>query len=483
MGKDAPFEGGPRTDSITRKRWATVIALCGGMLMIMLDATIVYVALPSIQKELSITDSSLPWVVNAYTLGFGGCLLLGSRLGDIYGQRKLFIASTMLFTAASLACGLAATSSILIVGRAVQGVAGSVIAGLVVSLLTGMFASGAERARAVSIYGFTCAAGGSFGLLLGGVLAGGLSWRWIFLVNLPIGIAVCAQCLSALPCTRVQRSHERVDIWGAITLTASLVLAVYGISNATEFGWHSVLTLGLLTTAAVLATAFAIIELHVEIPLIPPGVWHLRSLMIASMVGSVWAAGASASFFIALHLQAVVGYSPIQVGLSFLPASIVAATLSLGLSHVLVGRFGFKKPLVIGMLLGCLGLSLFTRTSVGAGVMDVLPNMVLLGAGIGLAVNPLLLVAMSEVQPNESGLASGIFNTTSLMSSSLGLALLGSFSAELTSSLVASGVGPVIAAAEGYRLAFLFGAAWMGSAALIGALFLRPTGSIVRSMP
>jgi EmrB/QacA subfamily drug resistance transporter len=459
----------------SRKRWWALIVLCLGVLMIVLDSTIVNVALPSIREDLKFTETSLVWVVNAYLLTFGGCLLLGGRLGDIYGPRRVFLIGITLFTLASLACGLATSQELLITARAVQGIGGAVVSAVSLSLIMNMFTDGAERAKAMGVYGFVCAGGGSIGVLLGGALTSTLSWHWIFLVNLPIGVAVYWLCTTLIPSIRSQVADRRLDVWGAITVTASLMLAVYAIVNGNEAGWTSGQTIGLLVGAAVLLAAFIVIEARVLAPLMPLGIFKLRNLTISNTIGVLWAAGMFAWFFIsALYLQLVLGYGPMQVGLAFLPANIIMAVFSLGLSAKLVTRFGIRKPLGVGLLFATVGLALFARVPINGDVLtDVLPSMVLLGIGAGIAFNPLLIAAMSDVAPSESGLASGIVNTAFMMGGALGLAILASLAAAQTNELLAGGATTQVALNGGYRVAFALGAACAGLAAVLGSAFLR----------
>lgn len=459
----------------SRKRWWALIVLCLGVVMIVLDSAIVNVALPSIRENLKFTETSLVWVVNAYMLTFGGFLLLGGRLGDIYGPRKLFLLGITLFTAASLACGLANTQGLLIAARAVQGVGGAVVSAVALSLIMSMFTDGAERAKAMGVYGFVCSGGGSIGLLLGGTLTSTLNWHWIFLVNLTIGIAVYALCMALIPKIKPQVVDRRLDVWGAITVTSSLMLAVYAIVNGNEAGWTSAQTIGLLAGALVLLAAFLVIESRVQAPLMPLAIFKLRNLRIANSVGVLWAAAMFAWFFIsALYLQLVLGYGPMQVGLAFLPANLIMAAFSLGLSAKIVTRFGIRKPLCIGLLFGALGLALFARAPIDGNVLtDVLPSMVLLGLGAGIAFNPLLIAAMSDAAPSESGLASGIVNTAFVMGGSLGLAVLASLAAAQTNQLLAEGVTTQVALNGGYRVAFALGAVCAGVGAVVGGLFLR----------
>jgi EmrB/QacA subfamily drug resistance transporter len=458
-----------------RKRWWALIVLCLGVLMIVLDTTIVNVALPSIRTDLGFTETSLVWVVNAYMLTFGGFLLLGGRLGDIYGHRKMFLAGITFFTIASLACGLANTQALLITARAVQGMGGAVVSAVSLSLIMNMFTEPGERAKAMGVYGFVCAAGGSIGLLLGGVLTSALNWHWIFLVNIPIGAAVYALCMALLPASRVEGTHQKLDVAGAVTVTASLMLAVYAVVNGNEAGWGSAETLGLLAGSVALLIAFIVIELRVGTPLMPLALFRLRNLTTANTIGVLWAAAMFAWFFITtLYLQAVLGFTPFQIGLAFLPANLIMAAFSLGLSAKIVMRFGIRKPLALGLFFGAAGLAFLARAPVEANVVfDVLPSMVLLGLAAGIAFNPLLLAAMNDVKPTESGLASGIVNTAFMMGGSLGLAVLASLAAGRTQSLLANGTPAVEALNGGYHIAFIVGAIFAAISAILGATLIR----------
>src|SRR5258706_10543158 len=427
-------------DLESRKRWLALMVLCLGVLMIVLDTTIVNVALPSIRSDLGFTETSLVWVVNAYMLPFGGFLLLGGRLGDLYGHRKLFLLGICLFPLASLACGLANSQALLVGARAVQGLGGAVVSAVALSLIMNLFTAPAERAKAMGVYGFVCAGGGSIGVLLGGLLTNLLSWHWIFLVNLPIGIAVYALCLRLVPDTRGEAAGERLDIAGAITVTSSLMLAVYAIVNGNEAGWSSMQTMALLAAALVLMGIFLAIEARVRHPLLPLGLFRLRNVATANGVGVLWAAAMFAWFFIsALYLQRVLGYRPLQVGLAFLPASLIMGFFSLGLSARVVMRFGLRVPLAVGLFVAACGLMLFARAPVnGRFVFDVLPGMILFGFGAGIVFNPMLLAAMSDVDPKDSGLASGIVNTSFMMGGALGLAVLASLASARSDAMRAS---------------------------------------------
>ena len=455
-----------------RRRWLALIVLCLGVLMIVLDTTIVNVALPSIRADLGFSETSLVWVVNAYMLTFGGFLLLGGRLGDLYGHRRMFLAGIALFTLASLACGLSTTRATLVGARAVQGLGGAVVSAVALSLIMNLFTTPAERARAMGVYGFVCAGGGSIGVLLGGFLTGALSWHWIFLVNLPLGVAVYALCVALLPARHGEAGAVRLDVAGAASVTASLMLAVYAIVNGNQAGWTSTRTLGLIGVAAALLAVFLAIEARVRAPLMPLGLFRLRNVAVANVVGVLWAAAMFAWFFIsALYMQRVLGYGPLDVGLAFLPANLIMAVFSLGLSARVVMRFGIRRPLAAGLLLAALGLALFARAPVdGQLVFDVLPGMTLLGLGAGIAFNPMLLAAMSDVDPSTSGLASGVVNTSFMMGGALGLAVLASVAAARTDALAASSADMAAALNGGYHVAFAIGAVFAFAAALGGVL-------------
>jgi len=456
-------------------RWLALSVLCLGVLMIVLDSTVVNVALPSIKADLGFTESSLAWVVNAYLLTFGGFLLLGGRLGDLFGHRRLFLIGLAAFTVASLACGLAGGQAFLVAARAVQGLGGAVVSAVALSLIMDLFTEPADRAKAMGVYGFVCAGGGSIGVLLGGLLTGAFSWHWIFLVNLPIGVAVFALSLMLLPAGRGEARSGRLDIAGAVTVTAALMLAVYAIVGGNEAGWTSGRTLGLLGGAVALLAVFLAIESRVSAPLMPLGLFRLRSLAVANIVGVLWAAAMFAWFFLsALYLQQVLGYDPMQVGLAFLPSNLIMAAFSLGLSARLVMRFGIRAPLGGGLLLAAAGLALFAWAPVdGSFTLHVLPGMLLLGLGAGMALNPLLLAAMSEVGPTDSGLASGVVNTAFMMGGALGLAVLASLAAARTDGLLAAGADRLAALDGGYQAAFLVGACFAALAAVLGAALLR----------
>jgi EmrB/QacA subfamily drug resistance transporter len=459
----------------SRTRWYALVVLCLGTLMIVLDTTIVNVALPSIRDDLGFSATSLAWVVNAYLLTFGGFLLLGGRLGDLYGHRRLFLAGIALFTLASLACGLSTSQESLIVARAVQGVGGAIASAVSLSLMMTLFTEPADRAKAMGVFGFVASGGGSIGVLLGGVLTDVFDWHWIFLVNLPIGVAVVLLSLRLLPGRSGEAGTGRLDVAGAVTVTASLMLAVYAIVNGNQNGWTSAETLGLLAASVAVLALFIGIEARISSPLVPLGLFRSRNLSIANVVGVLWAASMFAWFFLsALYLQLVLGYTPLKVGLAFLPGNIVMGILSVGASAKLVMRYGIKRPLAAGLLVAATGLLLFARAPVGGSfVVDVLPAMVLLGFGAGIAFNPVLLAAMSDVEPEEAGLASGLVNTAFMMGGALGLAVLASLAASRTDTLTGAGHNHLSALTGGYHAAFVVGAIFAAAAAMIGVTLLR----------
>ena len=442
-----------------RRRWWALLVLCLGELMIVLDTTIVNVALPSIQADLHFSETNLVWVVNAYMLTYGGFLLLGGRLGDLYGQRRLFLAGIVLFTLASIVCGVASVQWLLVSARAVQGLGGAVVSAVALSLIMNLFPEPAARAKAMGVYGFVCAAGGSIGVLLGGLLTSQLDWHWVFLVNLPVGVAVFALTMRLLHAGRGV-TGQRLDVAGAITVTLAALLAVYGVVDGNRAGWSSAQTLTLLGGAAAVFAAFIAIESRVRSPLVPLAMLASRNVAASNIVGVLWAAAMFAWFFIsALYLQLVLGYDAMQVGLAFLPSNLIMAAFSLGGSARLVMRYGLRLPLAGGLLLAAAGLALFARAPVDGGFwVDVLPGMLLLGLGAGVALNPVLLAAMSGVGEKDAGLASGIVNTSFMMGGAIGLAVLASGAAARTHALQAAGAHAASALNGGYQLAFAAGA-------------------------
>ncbi len=461
--------------SDSRTRWLAFMVLCLGSFMIVLDTTIVNVALPSIRTDLEFSEASLAWVVNAYMLFFGGFLLLGGRLGDLYGHRRLFAVGIVVFTAASLAAGISSSQATLIAARAAQGLGGAIVSAAGLSLMMSLFTEPAERAKAMGIVGFISAGGGSVGVLLGGILTSFFGWHAVFMVNIPVGVAVYALAFRYVPATRPAALGTRLDIAGAIAVTTSLMLAVYAIVNGNEAGWTSTQTLGLLGAAVVLLGSFFVIESRVSDPLMPLELFRRRNLATANVMGVLWAAAMFAWFFLsALYLQLVLHYEPLQVGLAFLPGNLVMAVFSVGISANLVMRYGLRAPLATGLGLAGIGLLLLVRAPIdGSYLVDVFPSMVLLGLGAGIAFNPMIIVAMTDVEPERSGLASGLVNTSFMMGGALGLAVLASIAAARTGDALAAGVPQIAALNDGYHAAFSIGAAFALGAAFLGYKILR----------
>ena len=458
-----------------RTRWLALVILCVGDLMIVVDTTVVNVALPSIRHSLGFSQTELAWVVNAYMLTFGGFLLLAGRLGDLFGQRRLFLIGTAAFTVASVVCGLSVSREMLIVARAVQGLGGALVSALAFSLIVVLFTDPAGRAKAMGVFSFVLSGGGSIGVLAGGVLTDLAGWHWIFLVNVPIGVAVTVAGLRHLPEVQERRPDQKLDAGGAVLITGAMLLVVYAVVNGNSTGWTSAQTLGLLAGGLVLMGAFIFRESHVEAPLMPLSIFRHRNLSVANVVGVLWAAAMFAMFFLsALYLQLVLGYSPLQVGLAFLPGNLLMMAFSLGLSARLVMRYGFRIPLAFGLSVASLSLFWLARAPVhGSFVVDVLPAMLLIGIGGGLAFNPVLMAAMSDVEPEQSGLASGITNTAFMMGGALGLAVLASLAAARTQSLAAAHHGLLASLTGGYHLAFALGGLFAVAAAVVGGCFLR----------
>jgi EmrB/QacA subfamily drug resistance transporter len=457
----------------SRNRWLALYVLCLGDLMIVLDGTIVNVALPTIRDDLGFSETSLAWVVNAYLLTFGGFLLLGGRLGDLFGQRRLFLTGIAAFTAASLGCGLSTSQELLVSMRALQGLGGALVAAVALSLVMTLFTETADRAKAMGIFGFVLSGGGVAGVLAGGILTDLLSWHWIFLVNIPVGAAVFALSLRLLPPVP-GTAGGRLDVGGAVTVTAALMLAVYAIVNGNDTGWLTGETLGLLGAAIVLLAVFLTIEARIAAPLMPLGIFRSGSVASANVIGVLMAAGLFAYFFFsALYMQQVLSYSPLEVGLAYLPGTVLWGASSL-YSDKLVMRFGIKPPLLAGLGLMTLSLILFARVPVdGSWAVDVLPATLAVGLGAGIGFNPLLLAAMGGVAPEQSGLASGVVNTAFMMGGALGLAVLASTADARTSNLLDSGRDSLAATNGGYHAAFLLGAVFLVASAAVAAVLLR----------
>jgi EmrB/QacA subfamily drug resistance transporter len=465
------------------RRWIALVALCLGVVMIVLDGTVVTVALPLIRADLGFTQASLVWVVNAYILTFGGCLLLGGRLGDLYGPRRVFLLGIVAFTLASLACGLARTQTQMIWARAVQGAGGAVVDAVSLSIITNMFVETGERAKAMGIYGFIASAGGTLGVLLGGFITASFDWHWVFLLNIPFGVLVYALCLRLIPVAPVEQvATGRLDLTGAATLTGALMLAVYGIISGSDVGWFSSQSWLTLGGVLLLLAAFVFIESRVSNPLVPLGVMRSRMLVATNVTAALAAAAMFATFFLTLYLQRVLGKSPLQVALIFLPTCIISAVLALGFSARIVNRYGIKRPFAAGLLMTALGLALLAGIPVQGDVWtDVIPGMTLFTIGAGIAGSPLFLSAVHGVAPKDSGLASGLIGTSSMVGGSLGLAILAAAAEVWTRKLTELGADPMVALIGGYHVAFATGAVLAVMASVLGLMWL-PT-AIHRSVP
>jgi len=449
-----------------RRRWRALYVLCGGLLMIVLDATIVNVALPSIQDDLGFSQSNLAWVVNAYLIAFGGLLLLSGRLGDLIGQRRIFLIGLSVFTAASLLCALAQTQEMLIAARFIQGAGGAIGSAVILGMIVMMFPEPREQAKAIGVFSFVASAGASIGLLAGGILTDAISWHWIFFVNVPIGIAV------AFAATRLVENRpgiglrEGADVPGALLLTSGLMLFVYTLLETGEQGWGSTRTLGLGAIAIALLAAFFVRQTRIENPLMPLRLFRSRNVAGANIVMALLVVGFFSQFFLgALYLQEILGYSPLEVGLAFLPSCLVMGGLSLGYAEKLIMNFGARRSLVTGLLLAAAGIAWLARTPVdGEYLVDVLPVMLLLGTGAGTAMPALMTLSMSGATPEDSGLASGLVNTTVQVGGAIGLAVLATVASEHTAGLVAEGEALADATVAGYHVAYLIATALMVTA-------------------
>ena len=439
------------------RRWIALYVLCVGMLMIVLDVTVVNVALPSIQDNLHFSTSSLAWVVNAYLIAFGGLLLLAGRFGDLIGRRRIFLAGIALFTAASLLCGLADSQSLLIAARFIQGIGGAMTSAVILGMIVTMFPEPREQAKAIGVYAFVASAGGSVGLLAGGVITQSIDWHWIFFVNIPIGIATAVFARRLLANDSGAGFGAGADVPGAVLITAALMLGVYTIVKpAADYGWGAGRTLALGGVSLALLLAFLGREATARNPLVPLRIFRSRNVASANAIQVLSVAGMFGVFFLgALYLRRVLGYDALQIGLAFLPVSLTMGTLSIRYSERLASRFGARNLLAPGLVLIMLALVLFAQAPVhGSYLLHVLPSMLLLGIGAGVCFPALMGVAMAGVRPQDAGLASGLVNTTAQVGGALGLAVLATLSASRTSHLIAQGHSTAAALTSGYHLAF-----------------------------
>jgi EmrB/QacA subfamily drug resistance transporter len=464
-------------DATDRNRWIALYVLCAGVLMIVLDATVVNVALPSIQDDLKFSQSSLAWIVNAYLIAFGGLLLLSGRLGDMRGRKSVFMAGLAVFTLASLACGMAQSQEMLVAARFVQGVGGAMTSAVVLGMIVTMFPEPREQAKAIGVYAFVASAGGAVGLVAGGVLTQAISWHWIFFINVPIGIAT-----GVLASRLIERDEgigfgAGADLPGALLITSALMLGVYTIVKpAAEDGWGSATTLAFGAGSLALLAAFVVREARARSPLVPLRIFRSRNVSGANLVQILSVAGMFGMFFLgSLYLQRVMGYDALQIGLAFLPVTLVMGTLSIRYSERLIMRFGARTLLFPGLTLIVLGLAWFTQAPVdGSYVVNVLPVMILLGFGAGISFPGLMTLAMSGATPEDAGLASGLVNTSAQVGGALGLAVLATLSATRSQHLIAGGTAKASALTGGYHLSFGIAAALVVAAIVVALTVLQP---------
>jgi EmrB/QacA subfamily drug resistance transporter len=452
--------------------WVVLVLICLAQFMVVLDATIVNVALPSIQNDLHLSDGGLQWIVNAYTLVFGGFLLLGGRLGDLLGRKRLFLIGLVIFTGASLLDGLAGSEGMLIGARALQGLGAALISPAALSIISTTFEEGVERARALAVWAAIAIGGSAVGLILGGALTQYFSWPWIFFVNVPVGIAAFLLSLRLVPESRDAHAHRRYDLAGATTVTGGLMALVYAIVDAQSAGWTSAKTIGFFATAAALLAAFVAIELRATAPLVRLSIFRVRSLLTANAAMFLAMSGMFAMFFFnTLYLQQVLGYGPLEAGLAFLPFT-AGIMISASLASQLATRIGVRPIAAVGFVLAAGGLVLLTQLPVhGSYVVNVLPALLLSSLGMGAVFMPLTLIATTGLADEDQGLASGLFNTSQQVGGALGLAVLSTLA---TSKTHAAGGAPIHALVVGFHWAFAVGAvATLAALAVLVALLRR----------
>ncbi|MBV9356789.1 MAG: MFS transporter [Chloroflexi bacterium] len=457
------------------RRWLALGLVCLASLMIVLDATIVNVALPAIQQDLGFAQADLAWVVNAYLLTFGGCMLIAGRTADLLGRRRVLMGGIALFTGASLACGLASSQTFIVIARAIQGIGGATVSAVSLSIVLVLFTEQADRAKAMSIWGFVGSGGGTVGVIAGGLLTQSLNWHWIFLINVPIGALALVLARPLLPEVRGAGLGRGLDLGGAVGVVAAPMLAVYGMVNASREGWTSTPTVGCLLAAVAIAAALTWHEARTPEPLVPVTIFRSRTVMVSCIVIALNGAAFFGWFFFSpLYAQHILGFDALQTGLTFLPATLTMGAMSLGVAAWIVARAGPTRPLVAGMVLFALGLLLFARAPIdGTFVPDIALPMFLLGLGAGISFMPLFLIATNEVSPTESGLVSGTISTAQMIGGAIGLALLAGVAAARTTSLSAQDAPPLEALNDGYHLAFLVAAVLALSTAVLSAWKLR----------
>jgi EmrB/QacA subfamily drug resistance transporter len=463
-----------------RSRWIALYVLCAGVLMIVLDVTVVNVALPSIQTDLGFSTSSLAWVVNAYLIAFGGLLLLAGRFGDLIGRRSVLLAGLAIFTTASMLCGLAQSQELLVAARFLQGLGGAMTSAVILGMIVTMFPAPHDQAKAIGVYAFVASAGGAVGLLAGGVITQAINWHWIFFINVPVGIATALLILRLLDRDDGIGIGEGADIPGAVLITAALMLGVYTIVKpAAEDGWGAARTLELGALSLALIAVFILREATAAKPLMPLRIFRSRNVSGANLIQVLSVAGMFGMFFLgALYMQRVLHYDALEIGLAFLPVTLIMGTLSVRFAQPLAMRFGARNLMFPGLGLIAAGLLLFMRAPVdGNYITDILPTMVLFGIGAGVCFPALMGLAMSGATPSEAGLASGLVNTTAQVGGALGLAVLATLSASHSAKLVKSGHSSAAALTSGYHLAFGIGAALIGCAILVVLVVVRPVAN------
>jgi EmrB/QacA subfamily drug resistance transporter len=453
-------------------RWFILVLVCVAQFMVVLDATIVNVALPSIQSGLHFSQLNLQWIVNIYTLFFGGFLLLGGRASDLLGRQRLFLAGLALFTGASLVNGIATTGGMLIAGRAVQGLGAALVSPAALSIVTTTFAEGKERTRALGIWSAIAAGGGAVGLLLGGLLTDTLSWRWVFFINLPIGVAAFVLALRYIHNTRAAQRPESADVLGAVTVTGGLLALVFVIVKAQAWGWTSASTLVLFAVAFALLAAFVAVESRSKAPLIRLGIFRVRSLTSANSAMLFVMSGLFAMFYFAsIYVQEILGWSPLKAGAAFLPVT-VGIVVGAGLAQPLVRTLGVRVVPVVGIAMAATGLLLLSRIPThGTYLADLLPGLAVMSVGMGLTFVPITLIATTGLADEDAGLASGLFNTAQQVGGALGLAVLSSLAATRTHHAHAASTAAGLV--DGFKLAFLTGAGLMAAAIVVIVLTIR----------
>ena len=461
-----------------RSRWIALYVLCTGVLMIVLDVTVVNVALPSIQGDLGFSQSSLSWVVNAYLIAFAGLLMLAGRLGDLLSRRGVFLAGLTVFTLASVACGVSQSQAMLVIARFVQGVGGAMASAVVLGMIVTMFPEPRDQAKAIGVYGFVASAGGSIGLLVGGVLTDSINWHWVFFVNVPVGIVTAYLATRLLDHDRGAGLRQGADALGAVLITGGLMLLVWTIVDpAAKDGWGAGRTLGFLALSLAILVAFVVREATARTPLIPLRIFRSRTTAGANVIQMVTVPAMFGMFFLgALYCERVLGYSPLQIGLAFLPGSLIMGVLSLRYTERLVTRFGARSVMIFGFVLILGAVLLFARAPAGATyALDLLPTMVLFGIGGGMSFPALVTLAMAGVRPQEAGVASGLVNTTAQVGGALGLAVLATVATSRTATLTRAGETVTNALVGGYHVAFLIGAGLLVFALAVAIVVLPAT--------